>query len=74
MQIDDTEFHVVQTPDSDHIVESEQEAIALLQNGAVDIDGESDDVSVVRVNYDRDDWVIESLPWQRIALKLLSEQ
>jgi len=31
-------------------------------------------VSVIKVDYERDDWTIQSLPWQRIALKLLSEQ
>jgi len=74
MQIDDNTFHVVQTTDDDYIVQSEADAIDILQNGAVDVDPDSEDVSVIKVDYGRDDWTIQSLPWQRIALKLLSEQ
>jgi len=74
MKLDTRTFHVVQTTDQDHIVKTEAEAIEILQNGAVDIDGDGDDVSVVKVDYDNDDWAIQSLPWQRIAIKLLSEQ
>jgi len=76
MKLDTSTFHVVQTSDQDHIVKTEAEAIDILQNGAVDIDGDKDgdDVSVVKVDYDNDDWAIQSLPWQRIAIKLLSEQ
>lgn len=74
MQIDDSTFHVVQTTETDHIVQSEAEAIDILQNGAVDVDPDGDDVSVIKVDYENDDWAIQSLPWQRIALKLLSEQ
>lgn len=73
MKLDQPEFHVVQTPEHDHIVQSETEAIEILQNGKVDIEEETDDVSVMKVDYDRDDWTIQSLPWQRIAIKLLSE-
>lgn len=74
MKLEQKNFHVVQTPENDHIVESEAEAIGILQNGEVDIDGDGDDVSVVEVDYDADDWAIQTLPWQRIAIKLLSEQ
>jgi hypothetical protein len=74
MKLDTSTFHVVQTGDQDHVVKTESEAIDILQNGAVDIDGDGDDVSVVKVDYDNDDWAIQSLPWQRIAIKLLSEQ
>lgn len=74
MKLEDTTFHVVQTPGTDHIVKTEAEAIDILQNGAVDIDEAGEDVSVVKIDYDRDDWTIQSLPWQRIAIKLLSDQ
>jgi len=74
MKLDTSTFHVVQTSDRDHLVKTEAEAIDILQNGAVDIDGDGDDVSVVKVDYDNDDWAIQSLPWQRIALKLLSDK
>lgn len=74
MQIEQEQFHVVQTPNTDHIVTSENEAIDILQNGEVDIDEDSDDVSVVKVDYEGGDWAIQSLAWQRIAIKLLSEQ
>ncbi len=74
MKLETSTFHVVQTSDQDHIVKTESEAIDILQNGGVDIEGDGDDVSVVKVDYDNDDWAIQSLPWQRIAIKLLSEQ
>lgn len=74
MKLETSTFHVVQTSDQDHIVKTETEAIDILQNGGVDIEGDGDDVSVVKVDYDNDDWAIQSLPWQRIAIKLLSEQ
>jgi len=74
MKLDNSTFHVVQTSDQDHLVKTEAEAIDILQNGAVEIDGDGDDVSVVKVDYDNDDWAIQSLPWQRIAIKMLSEK
>jgi hypothetical protein len=74
MKLNTSTFHVVQTSDQDHIVKTEAEAIDILQNGAVEIDGDGEDVSVVKVDYDNEDWAIQSLPWQRIAIKMLSEQ
>lgn len=72
MIVENQSFYVVQTPDEDHLVSSESEAIEQLQNGT-DIDPETDDVSVAEVSYSDDDWTIKELPWQRIALKLLQE-
>lgn len=74
MQIDNSSFHVVQTADDDYIVQTEADAIDILQNGQVDVDPDSEDVSVIQVDYDHEDWTIQSLPWQRIALKLLSDK
>jgi hypothetical protein len=75
MKLKNRTFVVVQTPDQeDHIVKTETEAINLLQNGDVDIDGAGgDDVSVLKIAYDNDDWAVESLGWQRILFEMLSE-
>jgi hypothetical protein len=71
-EIDDSEFHVVQSADGDFFVQSETDAVDLLRSDEIEVDDEGDEVSVVRVSYDGEDWTITSLPWQRIALKLLS--
>jgi hypothetical protein len=72
MNLENRTFHVVQTPEEDHIVESEEEAIDILSS--IDIDPDNDDVQVVNVDYSDDDWAIQSLAWQRIAIKLLARQ
>lgn len=71
MKITDKTFYVVQSPDSDHVLPSEAEAIDHLRSNATNVDPESDDLSVVEVSFDNDDWTIKELPWQRIALELL---
>jgi hydrogenase maturation factor HypE len=71
-EIEDGEFHVVQSADGDFFVQTETDAVDLLRSDEIEVSGEGDDVSVVRLNYDGEDWTITSLPWQRIALKLLS--
>jgi hypothetical protein len=72
MNLESRKFHVVQTPDEDHIVQSEEQAIDILSS--IDIDPDNDDVQVVKVDYSDDDWAIQSLAWQRIAIKLLARQ
>jgi len=72
MNLENREFHVVQTPDEDHIVQSEEQAIDILSS--IDIDPDNDDIQVVKVDYSDDDWAIQSLAWQRIAIKLLARQ
>jgi hypothetical protein len=72
LRVHDSEFHVVETADQEWIVNSEQAAIDKL--ASIDIDAEGDDVKVVKVDHDGGDWAIESLPWQRVAIKLLASQ
>jgi len=72
LQVTDNEFHVVETAEEEWIVNSEQAAIDKL--ASIDIDPEADDVKVVKVDHDGGDWAIESLPWQRVAIKLLASQ
>lgn len=73
MQVQNERFYVVQTPDNDHVLASEDEAIAHLKQNGDGIDPETEDVSVAEVAYGGDDWTIKELPWQRIALQLLQE-
>jgi len=72
LQVTDNQFHVVETAEEEWIVNSEQKAIDKL--ASIDIDPEGDDVKVVKVDHDGGDWAIESLPWQRVAIKLLASQ
>jgi len=71
MKIDNKTFYVVQTPADDHLLETEDDAIATLKDHSDDIDPENDDVTVAEVNYSDSDWEIKELPWQTIALQLL---
>lgn len=71
MQIDDNNFHVVQTEGEDHIVQTEGEAIDLLQSDTVKVNGNRDSIAVISVTYEDEDWSIQSLPWQKIAMSLL---
>jgi hypothetical protein len=77
LRVDDSEFHVVETADEEWIVNSEQAAIEKLGSidiESIDIDPDGEDVKVVKVNHEDGDWAIESLPWQRVAIKLLANQ
>jgi hypothetical protein len=71
MIVNNETFFVVQTPEDDYIVGSEDEAIDQLKDNSDDIDPETDDVTVAQVNYSGNDWEIKELPWQTIALQLL---
>jgi hypothetical protein len=72
LRVHDSEFHVVETAEEEWIVATEADAIDKLST--IDIDPDGDDVQVVKVDHAGGDWAIESLPWQRVAIKLLANQ
>jgi len=73
MQIDNGEFHVVTVEERRQLFNEEEEAIQHLEDNVSNIDPESDEVSIVQVSVDEDEWSIAEMPWQEIALRLLQE-
>lgn len=73
MKVSNDTFHVVTVAGERHIYDAEDEAIDHLRGNAGAVDPEVDDVSVVQVSIDGEDWAITELPWQQIALRLLQE-
>lgn len=73
MRVSDDAFHLVTAGGERHVYDDEDEAISHLRQNTGDVDAEADDVSVVEVTVDGEDWTIKELPWQQIALRLLQE-
>ena len=73
MEVKNNDFYMIQLPDSQTIHQTESDAIAHLKEKAEGISPESDDISVVRVSVDDDDWTIAEMSWQNIALRLMGE-
>lgn len=71
LEVRDDTFYVVQLPDGKTLHNTEQEAITHLKGNADDVDPESDDVSVVRVSVEGEDWTIAEMSWQTIALQMM---
>lgn len=73
MEVKDNDFYMVQLPDSQTLHQTEGDAISHLKKKVEGVNPESDDVSVVRVSVDNDDWTIAEMSWQNIALRLMGE-
>jgi len=73
MRVDGEVLYVAQFPGEDHVFATKDEAIDALQNNGDDIDPESEDVSIVEVDFSDEDWAVMELAWQEIALQLLQE-
>jgi len=74
LEIEDGTFYMVQIPAGDTLHQTEEEAIEFLQNQVDNVDPETDDVSVVRVSVENDDWTIAEMSWQNIALRLMGSE
>lgn len=71
LDVEDGTFFMVQLPDSETLHQTEDDAIEYLRDRAENVDPESDDVGVVRVSVEGDDWTIAEMSWQNIALRLM---
>ena len=73
MELDNHTFYLVQLPGEKTLHQSEEEAITHLKANADGLDAESDDVSVVRVSVENEDWTIAEMSWQTIAIQLMEK-
>lgn len=73
MEINDGEFYLVKIPGSKTLHKTEEEAISHLKSNADDVNPESDDINIVRVSVEGEDWAIAEMSWQNIALQLMGE-
>jgi len=71
LEVEDGTFFMVELPTGRTLHQTEEGAISHLQDSADDVDPESDDVSVVRVSVEGEDWTIAEMSWQNIALRLM---
>lgn len=71
LSVDDDTFYLVNLPDEKTLHNEEDRAIDYLRNESENVDPESDDVSVVRIEVEGDDWTIAEMSWQTIALRLM---
>lgn len=72
IQLENDTFYLVHLPGEKTIHNEEEEAIDYLREHAEGVDPESEDVSVVRVSVEDEDWTIAEMSWQTIALELMS--
>ncbi|WP_135826426.1 hypothetical protein [Halorussus ruber] len=73
LEVSNDTFYLVQLPQGKTLHNNEDEAIDYLKNKANDVNPESDDVSVVRVAVEGEDWTIAEMSWQNIALQLMGD-
>lgn len=71
MNISDGEFFMTRLPSGDSIHNERSDAIDALRENANGVDPENDDVSVVEVTVDGDDWQIREISGMQIAMELL---
>jgi len=71
LSVDDGTFYLVHLPDEKTLHNEENEAIDYLRNQSEQVDPESDDVSVLRVEVEGEDWTIAEMSWQTIALRIM---
>lgn len=71
MEIKNNEFFMVTVATGRHIYDDEESAINHLRTHSEGIDPKNNDINVVKVSIDSEDWTIKELPWQQIALQLL---
>ena len=72
LELTDDTFFLVQLPEGKTLHQTEDEAISYMKEGAEDINPETDDINVVRVEVEGEDWKIAEMSWQNIALRLMS--
>lgn len=70
LEVPDDGFYHIQVNGDEALFKSQQGAIEYLRERKDDIDLENPDVQLARVETG-DEWAIEGLPWQNIALQLL---
>jgi hypothetical protein len=70
-RITDDTFYTARIATETTVHDERTDAISHLRENADGIDPDGDDVSIVEVSIDGDDWQIKELPWQQIALELL---
>lgn len=74
MKVEGEQFYLARFPDNDYLFTDKSEAIDKLKENGEGIDTDAgDEISIVEVDYEEDDWSIMELPWQQIALQLLNE-
>lgn len=73
LEIDNDTFYLVKLPDQKTLHSNEDDAINHLKQNAGGVDPESEEVSVVRVSVEGEDWTIAEMSWQSIALQLMGE-
>lgn len=71
LEINDGTFYMVQLPASETIHEKEDDAIDYLKKHAGDVDPQSNEVSIVKISVEGEDWSIAEMSWQTIALQLM---
>lgn len=74
LEVTDDTFFLVQIPEGKTIHDNEDGAIKYLRQRADNVNPEEDEVAVVRVSVDGEDWTIAEMSWQNIALKLMGDE
>lgn len=74
LELTDSTFHMVRLPEGETIHQQEADAINYLEQNADDIDPQSEEVSVVKVTVEGEDWTIAEMSWQTIALQLMGDE
>lgn len=73
MEINNGEFYLVKIPRKKTLHKTEEGAISHLKSNVDNVNPESDDVSIVKVSIEGEDWAIAEMSWQNIALQLMGE-
>lgn len=71
LEVQNGTFFMVQLPDGKTLHQTENEAIEYLRDRAENVDPETDEVNVVRVSVENEDWTVAEMSWQNIALRLM---
>lgn len=71
LEVTGNEFYLIELPSGKTIHDTEEEAVNHLKDNANDIDPNAENISLLRINFDDEDWTIAEMSWQNIALRLM---
>lgn len=74
LEVSEDTFYLVQLPGKNTLHNNESEAIKFLKDNADDVDPDDEQVSVVRISVEGEDWTIAEMSWQTIALQLMGDE
>ena len=72
LKIKDDVFFVLETSDTKSLFDTEADAVSKLKEAvAMNLELDSNNVSIIEVNIQGEKWEMKTIPWAKIAMELI---